>query len=273
MDDDTTITAGEAFLRRFHNECPGVTPRALWAGRGPDGRSSYQWLADESAGRARVLDLACGDGALLTLLPAETTRTGLDMSHAELALAARRPELAGTSLVRGRAQDLPFPADAFDACVSHMAFMLMDSVDEVAAELARVLAPGGLLALVMGAGAGEDAYTMFRARMRGVLDDQPADRRMPPVGDRRTRTREGLDEILTPAGFGPVTWQIVPVDIGGDLDHVWTVMSGIYNMGPLDEDTVRGLRTVFESDTAAVTTPDGHVACTMRLHLVTALLR
>lgn len=267
MNDPTTISAGEAFLRRFHQERPGGTPTALWDGRGPDGRSGYRWLADEVADRARVLDLACGDGALLTLLPSHGV--GVDMSHAELTRAARRPELAGTVLAQGRAQQLPFPANSFDACVSHMAFMLMDRIEDVALELARVLTPGGLLALVLGGGPGpDDAYGLFGDRLRALPDRL----RPPRVGDRRTRTVEGLDAILTPAGFAPVTLRTVPLDLSGDLDHVWTVLSSVYDMLVLDTATVDTLRADFEADVAAITEPDGRIPCSMRLNLVSTEL-
>ena len=36
-----------------------------------------------------------------------------------------------------------------------------------------------------------------------------AERRMPRLGARRTRIREGLDELPAPAGFAPVSWQSI----------------------------------------------------------------
>ncbi|MYR57178.1 methyltransferase domain-containing protein, partial [Streptomyces sp. SID625] len=79
----------EEFLRSFHAEHPAVTGDALGGGRAPDGRSSYAILADQVAGRRRVLDLGCGDGVLLELLATAPGRrlAGVDLSPHSLALA------------------------------------------------------------------------------------------------------------------------------------------------------------------------------------------
>lgn len=76
---------------------------------------------------------------------------GIDLSERELARARTRPELADADLRLGRAQRLPFAEDSFDAVVSHMALMLVSEVDQVVAEAARVLRPGGRFAVVVGA--------------------------------------------------------------------------------------------------------------------------
>ncbi|MBA3457531.1 MAG: class I SAM-dependent methyltransferase, partial [Deltaproteobacteria bacterium] len=112
----------EAFVREFHARNPGITAEAF-------GRAgSYARLAAvvRSASRvpdARILDLACGDGALLAHLgPAAA---GIDLSREEL-VAARARVGARVVLVQGRAQQLPFADASFDACACHLAFMLFD---------------------------------------------------------------------------------------------------------------------------------------------------
>jgi ubiquinone/menaquinone biosynthesis C-methylase UbiE len=107
---------------------------------------------------------------------------------------------------------LPFPDTAFDAVVSHMAFMLMVDPEQVVAEVVRVLAPGGLLALAVGGGAvAGEAMERFLSLARSHFHVAATDgRRMPRLGHRGTRTRDGLDEILAPAGFAPewMSWRI-----------------------------------------------------------------
>ncbi|SFO57610.1 class I SAM-dependent methyltransferase [Amycolatopsis rubida] len=232
-----------------------MTSRAFGDGRSADGRSSYELLRDEITAPGRVLDLACGDGFLLELLSsAGHQAVGVDVSSTDLALAKKR----STTVAEGRAQRLPFADHAFDACVSHMAFMLMTDIDEVSAELARVLRTGGQLSLVLGGGAaGDGARALFGKLLREILADVPAEQRLPPLGDKRTRTRAGLDEILVPAGFAPVQWRVETIDVSGPLDQVWEFVSTFYNLFPLGEPACQALKTAFLSQAPALTRPDG----------------
>jgi len=269
----TSAASQEAFLHAFHAEHPAVTSEWLGDSRGPDGRSSYELLRDRVAGRKRVLDLGCGDGLLLELLAEESGRqlAGVDLSPETLALARKRPALSGTTLEVARAQALPFPDDSFDACVCHMALMLMAEIEQVAAEVARVHAPGGVLAFVVGDGAllGE-AYDRFRTLATEEIEQVPEAERMPRLGDRRTRSRDGLDEILAPAGFAPVVVESVALDLGGPFDQVWAGISSLYDFEPLDEAAMARLRSVFLDVFRESITPEGAVPFSYNILIATA---
>ncbi|MCP3801310.1 class I SAM-dependent methyltransferase [Allokutzneria sp. A3M-2-11 16] len=269
-----TASAQESFLKAFHAEHPMATSEAFGGGRTPDGLSSYEVLAARVAGGERVLDLGCGDGALLDLLASPGRQlTGIDLSPDSLAVARRRPALAGASLVEGRAQELPFPDNGVDACTSHMALMLMDEVDAVAEEIARVLVPGGTLACALGGGsAGGEAFEVFLALLRPVIASAPPEQRIPPLGDRRTRDRAGLDEILGPAGFAPVAWETVVLDLSAPVHELWPVVSCLYDVLPLPSATVETLRSEFTTEAAALARPDGTIPCGFRLHIATTSL-
>lgn len=149
-----------------------------------------------------------------------------------------------------------------------MAFMLMTDTDEVAAELARVLRPGGQLSLVLGGGtAGDEAYALFGKLLREILAEVPAEQRLPPLGDKRTRNQAGLDEILAPAGFAPVRWRTEAIDFSGSLDQVWEFVSTVYNLFPLDEAASRALKTAFFAEAPALTRPDGLIPLVAQIHL------
>src|ERR1700709_2020201 len=120
------MSESEAFLQAFHAAPPGITARAFARG------GSYERLAALVENATRVLDLACGDGALLAHMSANAI--GIDLSRAELA-ANYRTAVA-------RAQALPFATHAFDAVTCHLAFMLFEDLPAVVRELERVLVPG-----------------------------------------------------------------------------------------------------------------------------------
>lgn len=138
-------------LEAFHARYAGASDRVFARGVTPDGRSSYQALADCVPPEARrVLDLACGDGPMLARLAAPgRSVVGLDRSAPELA-AARARLGPDAELHEGLAQALPFEDASFDAATCHMAFMFFEQPETVVRELRRVLAPGARFAAVVG---------------------------------------------------------------------------------------------------------------------------
>jgi SAM-dependent methyltransferase len=97
-----------------------------------------------------VLDVACGTGN--ATLPAAATGaavTGLDLTPAMLATAAKRAADAGcrADWREGDAEDLPFGDGTFDVVLSVFGAMFAPRHEVVAGELARVLRPGGRLAM------------------------------------------------------------------------------------------------------------------------------
>jgi SAM-dependent methyltransferase len=260
-----TTIADEAFLRSFHARHAGVTSRLFADGRTVDGRSSYELLRDAVTGADRVLDLACGDGVLLGLLAGRGLAVGLDLSEGELAVARRR--LDAPLLVQASAREIPFPDRSFDACVSHMAFMLMPEIDTVARELARILSPGGRLALILGAGSGGDpAFELF---LSVVLPAIEAGERIPRLGDPRTRHADGLADILVPAGFAAPQTETVWADISNPLDEVLDRMCGLYDVRVLDEHVLAEVRARFTEVAMPLLDADGRLPFRLPLTLVT----
>ena len=269
--------SAEEFLKAFHDNNPGLQSMGVEASPTAEGRTSYEEFADRVGVPGRVLDLGCADGALLEVLAGRGAKTlaGIDLSEAELALARRRPALANADLRQGRAQDLPFPDASFDAVVSHMALMLMTDVERVVAEAARVLVPGGSFTVALGGGAVEgEGMALFLELARPHFDAaKAAGRRMPRMGGRKIRTREGLDEVLAPAGFAPVSWESIVLDQSGTPEQVWeTNVSVFYDVVVLDEGQISELRREF-LDGARSLVSDGRLPCGMRINLATTQLR
>lgn len=97
-----------------------------------------------------VLDVACGTGNLA--IPA--ARTGARVTGVDIAtnlLEQARARAAAENLTvdyrEGDAEQLPFPDNSFDVVVSMFGAMFAPRPERVAAELARVCRPGGLIAM------------------------------------------------------------------------------------------------------------------------------
>lgn len=95
----------------------------------------------------RVLDLACGSGDLA----AEATRRGARVMAVDFSsgmLRRARARRIGCELVRGDALSLPLADASVDAVVSGFALRNFVDLDTALRECARVLRPGGRIALL-----------------------------------------------------------------------------------------------------------------------------
>jgi len=108
----------------------------------------------EHPGGAKLLDLGCGTGLFLREIKRNHPRlavTGLDLSAPYLDVARRRlEEWSGVELVEGAAESIPVEEASFDivTCVYLLHELPPATRREVAAEISRVLKPGGVLILV-----------------------------------------------------------------------------------------------------------------------------
>lgn len=111
-----------------------------------------RWLEqrlDAVAGRPRVLDLGCGNGALLQrLAPRVAGALGVDASAAMVERARSRVAgLSHVSIERVEGPRIPAPDDSFDVAISMLSFRYLDW-DPLMVELRRVLRPGGRLLII-----------------------------------------------------------------------------------------------------------------------------
>lgn len=156
---------------------------------------------------AQVLDVACGTGNLaIPLARRGAVVTGVDIAPNLLLQARERAAHQGLAITfdEGDAEQLPYADASFDAVVSMFGAMFAPRPEVVASELARVLKPGGLLAM---ANWNPESFTgaMFRVTSRHL---PPPPRVVPPVlwGDDAT-VRQRL------AGkFTGIETEIVPIE-------------------------------------------------------------
>lgn len=99
----------------------------------------------------RVLDVACGPGNFtrdFAPAAADGLVVGIDASRTMLDVAVRDTESDKVAYVRGDACDMPFRDDSFDAVCCFAALYLIEEPMLALAEIVRVLAPGGRVALL-----------------------------------------------------------------------------------------------------------------------------
>jgi SAM-dependent methyltransferase len=111
------------------------------------GEVFVEWL--EVPAKARWLDVGCGGGAFTEVVIAHCAPAsiiGIDPSDAQLAYARARPGAKLAQFQRGDAQSLPFPDHVFDAAAMALVIQFIADPLKAAAEMARVVRPGGMVA-------------------------------------------------------------------------------------------------------------------------------
>jgi SAM-dependent methyltransferase len=99
---------------------------------------------------ARLLDVGCGTGRFAVLASQRLGARvwGIDPSDEMLAQARRRAGAARVGWKRAEAEHLPFKDGWFDAAHAHLVLHVLADRAGAYGELARVLQPGGRVALV-----------------------------------------------------------------------------------------------------------------------------
>ena len=145
----------------------------------------------ELAPAASALDLGCGDGRLTSELQASDL-TVADVSLVALKRARRRlPQATIVLLEPGRR--LPFEEGAFELVLCADTIHEVQDVAQLVAEVKRVLAPGGVLALTTPAYGRRTGLRLLRRGFGAVFDP-----RAPAL---RYLTARSLDGLLELAGF------------------------------------------------------------------------
>jgi SAM-dependent methyltransferase len=119
----------------------------------------------------RVLDVACGPGNFtreFALAAGEGLVVGIDFSATMLEVAVRDTAMGNVAYARGDARDQPFPDGSFDAVCCFAALYLIEEPMRALAEIVRVLAPGGRLALMSSCNRGPLPVSKTNAVAQGL---------------------------------------------------------------------------------------------------------
>ncbi|MFJ6670239.1 class I SAM-dependent methyltransferase [Actinosynnema sp. NPDC091369] len=178
----------------------------------------------------RVIEVGSGRGvgARRVLLREPALVRGVDLMPEQVARAAAANDDPRVVFVQGSCDDLPFPGGSFDALLSVEAAQHFEDVPAFARESARVLAPGGRLAVTTFFTRTGDAG----ARLAGVL------RTFATGLDRAHRVDDVLRDLRA-AGFADVRAD----SIG---EHVWRGLDRWLAQGPRPDGWDRNWLPAFE---------------------------
>jgi SAM-dependent methyltransferase len=166
----------------------------------------------------QVVDVGCGPGALtaelVRRLGAQAV-TAIDPTGPFVEACRRRNP--GVDVQLGRAEELPFPDDRFDAALAQLVLHFVTDPPAAAREMRRVVRPGGTVAACVW---DVDGMTMLRVFREAVRATDPGS---PPDSDPRAFGREGeIADLFRSAGLEDVTGGALDVETTyADFDEFW----------------------------------------------------
>jgi len=174
----------------------------------PDGGRPWSGLIPfgELAGKD-VLEVGCGSGVHARLLAEAGARvTAVDLTPTAVAMTRRRLELHGldATVLEADAEELPLPGASFDFVWSWGVLHHSADTDRALAEVARVLRPGGRVALMVYHRSSITFwvnYVLIRGVLQAGLLREPPDELANRWSDgvvARHYTRRSLTEALSP---------------------------------------------------------------------------
>jgi ubiquinone/menaquinone biosynthesis C-methylase UbiE len=228
----------------------------------------------------RVLDVGTGTGIVARLAASQVgpdgSVVGLDLSPDMLGLPGPRRHGKGSSSsgTRGRAERLPFPDGTFDLVLCQYALMFFVDQPAALAEMHRVLADGGRLALVV-------FQTIERHPFYRELDEAiqrtlgaPGVQQMFSLGD-----ADGLSSLITGAGFKRVGIERISMTsrfpqpeafLAGDIDVDTAAFPSMQHLDPPGRQAVTSaIREEMEGPLSQVV-EDNHVVLPYHALIVTA---
>lgn len=216
----------------------------LWAGSAEPAWSALLRAAGVAPGD-RVLDVGCGSGELLAHLDGMGLVTaGIDPAGRMVARA--RSLVPAADVRRGVAEDLPWPDGTFALVVAVNVLELVDDPEDAFAELIRVSAPDGAVAVVNWA---EAARNDLDAIERAVSIDAGDELRP----DSEVRLDGGHERLFRRSGLRIVGSGVVevPWSAPDDATLVRAVLLGE------DEATMASIGDVVVAAAERFRTPDG----------------
>lgn len=210
----------------------------------------------------RLVDVACGPGRLVRAAAERGAKAiGVDLAPAMIGLARERnPDL---EFHESGAEAMPFDGASFDAATCAFGMGHFPEPERVAAEIARVLRPGGIAAFSWWEsftcnrinGVFHETLAALKVSAPGVLPPGP------PMD--RFSDRERFAEFLTAAAFTGIAIEHVTFSHRlRDADQLWNLAMGSFARASAmiraqDEATRRAIRAAVSKAAQAYATDGG----------------
>ncbi len=181
-----------------------VLPKPAMAFKGrltPSMHALLQWAAIDAGDK--VLDMACGNGALLRLISRRTDCHLCGIASSVDQYRSVRATLPNADILFSQPEDVPWHEGSFDVVMCGMSMSAMEDPGKVLKEALRVLKPGGQFLL---------ASAWYPAPLRQLVN-----RMNGRVEEEQSPLLYGKHEMLATleaAGFRKVTWRAVDMRVG-----------------------------------------------------------
>jgi len=184
----------------------------------------------------RVVDVASGPGHVAAAAAARgAVPIGVDIAASMVALAST--SYPGVEFRQGDAQRLSIEDRSIDAVVGNFAVPHLGRPEQAAAEFARVLVPGGRVALTTWSGPGSARHVGLLVDAVAAVGVAPPPPSVLPAGPSFFRFADEAEfaELLSGAGFRDVAVQTVDFRqrVSSAADHWDAILAGSIRIGTL----------------------------------------
>jgi trans-aconitate methyltransferase len=249
--DAPTVEEWNEHLISFHRVYSDATDGWVSLLRTAEDKTSYDVLTAHLKAllpQARsILDIGCGDGALLVRLAnafgPDVALTGIDLSEEQVARTAAK--LPNATLLRGDASKTDMGQGGQDAVVAHLSFMLMPQTELVLQRAHAALRPAGLLAFVAEDPLASDTIVGLMASAIGLVRERLPHFAPSVPGRAPIEHDEVLRALLSDVGFKNVSIERFDVRAPLSVEQLWGFVEQTYALGLLDHPLRADLRHVI----------------------------
>lgn len=231
------------------------------------GEQFLQWL--NAVDGMRWLDVGCGNGAFTEMLAqqcAPALLAGIDPSAEQLSFARTLPTLAAADFRKADAMALPFADNSFDAAVMPLVIFFVPDPAKGVAEMARVVAPGGLVtAYAWDMPGGGFPYAALQAEVTALGLTVPS----PPSVD--ASKLENLQKLWQDAGLMEVETSVITVTREfSSFAEYWEIVQGGPSMRALLASMGDAMTAALQARMQAVlpADADGKISISARAHAI-----